>query len=49
MSLRETINRNPVLHGLKRLVTPLWIAINGRTGQDKWMSIIRGKANARST
>ena len=41
MSLRETINRNPVLHGMKEMVTPLWIAINGRTGQDNWFSIIR--------
>ena len=41
MSLREMINRNEILHGLKDLVTPLWIAINGRTGQDYWMSVIR--------
>lgn len=43
MSLREMINRNEILHGLKSLVTPLWVAINGRTGQDLWMSVIRGE------
>lgn len=41
MSLRESISRNVYLHGIKKLVNPMWVWINGRTGQDRWLAMMR--------
>lgn len=48
MSLREILNRAVYLRGAKRVITPLWIWINGRTGQDSWLSLIRQSGSERS-
>lgn len=46
MSLREFINRTPILHGTKRLIAPIWVLINGRSGQDAWLDLMHHNAGS---
>lgn len=45
MSLREFINRTPLLQSTKRLIAPIWVSINGRTGQDAWLHAMHEHAS----
>lgn len=41
MSLRSFVNGAWYLQSVKRLIKPLWVMINGRTGEEKWLSIMQ--------